>query len=113
MTRGDRRERAAPSPAGHLATRCLAGGLGRAGSFNFGQGLALALPARPAVRHTGGMERRALILHHLTGPVTVDEQDTMSEETVERLYGLSTAYPEYERHDVRVVADALREFDQH
>jgi hypothetical protein len=51
-----------------------------------------------------------LILHHLTGPVGVDEQDTMSERTVERLYGLSNAYPEHERHDVRLVADALRDF---
>lgn len=57
------------------------------------------------------MDRRALILHHLTGPVGVGEQDTMSERTVERLYGLSKAYPEHERHDVRLVADALRDFD--
>jgi hypothetical protein len=57
------------------------------------------------------MDRRVLILHHLTGPVGVDVQDVMSEQTVERLYGLSNAYPEYERHDVRLVADALRDFD--
>lgn len=57
------------------------------------------------------MDRRALILHHLTGPVRVEGQDTMSERTVERLYGLSAAYPEHEPHDMRIVSDALRAFD--
>ncbi len=61
--------------------------------------------------HTVEMEQRALILRHLTGSLTRTESSTLDERTVERLYGLSAMHPATEPHDLRAVANALRDFD--
>lgn len=49
------------------------------------------------------MDQRALLLEtaHRNTPVVP------SERTIERLLGLSVAFPEFERHDAGLVADAL------
>jgi hypothetical protein len=69
------------------------------------------VPIESILRHTVEVEQRAMILRHLTGPLTRTESNSLDERTVERLYGLSTIHPEIELHDLRAVADALREFD--
>jgi len=57
--------------------------------------------------HTVGMDQRALLLES----VHRNTPDVLSERTIERLFGLSVAFPEYERHDAGLVADALRVTD--
>jgi len=53
------------------------------------------------------MDQRALLLES----VHRNTPDVPSERTIERLFGLSVAFPEYERHDAGLVADALRVTD--
>jgi hypothetical protein len=55
------------------------------------------------MRHTVVMDQRALLLEtaHRNTP------EAPSERTIERLLGLSVAFPEFERHDAGLVADAL------